>query len=258
MLKTMAAGPDPRDPVATASPDPDDLEGIVALPDEPSALKGLRVGVPGGYFAEDNDPEVDRVMREVETILADAGAEFVEVNVADVELATPAGFAIVVPETIMLMQGYWWQVDPSLRIEDQLDNFGPDVRQVLGGEKGPEAKPVPAHAYLEAVYVTREKVKQGFNRALQNVDMLLTPTTPSPAVPLEEHVEMMLNGVKVNTFVTFIKYVFCVSIAGLPSISVPGGQTKEGLPVGIQLVGRPWSEAQLIQAAWAFENLVSD
>jgi Asp-tRNA(Asn)/Glu-tRNA(Gln) amidotransferase A subunit family amidase len=101
-------------------------------------------------------------------------------------------------------------------------------------------------------------VKQGFNRALQNVDMLLTPTTPSPAVPLEEHVEMMLNGVKVNTFVTFIKYVFCVSIAGLPSISVPGGQTKEGLPVGIQLVGRPWSEAQLIQAAWAFENLVSD
>ena len=235
----------------------DDLASLPDLIEDTAALEGMKIGLPRGFFATDNDPRVDACITEVAAILEQQGALISEVELSDMELALPAGFTIVVPEAIVLTERYWGAVDPALRIEDQLENLGADVQSVFAGERGPAAQPVPAHAYLEAVNEARVRVCGAFERALDQVDLLLTPTTPAPAVPIEEDVEMHLNDATVDTFSTFIRYTFGVSLAGLPAISVPGGQTPAGLPLGVQFVGRAWGEAKLIEAAWAYEGAVS-
>jgi len=235
----------------------DDLAALPELLDDTTALKGMKIGLAGGFFAIDNDPEVDASVAAVARILESHGASIIDVEVPDIELAVPAGFAIVVPEAIYLTERYWRGIDPGLRVADQLENFGADVKAVFAGELGKAAEPVPAHIYLEALKDHRQRICNGFEVALEEVDLLLTPTTPCPAVPIAEDAEMILNGVPVDTFSTFIRYTFGVSLAGLPAISVPGGQTGDGLPTGVQFIGRPWGEAKLIEAAWAYEVAVS-
>ncbi|MDT7647551.1 MAG: indoleacetamide hydrolase, partial [Pseudonocardiales bacterium] len=117
------------------------------------------------------------------------------------------------------------------------------------------ATPVSGHQYARALAETVPAIRRGFMAALDGVDALLTPATPATAVPIDEHVEMRHNGRTVDTFTTFIRYTFPVSVAGLPAISVPGGVGTDGLPVGLQLIGTPWSEARLIEIALAFERL---
>ena len=258
LLRTMANGPDPRDPVACASPLGDDLASTIDLREDAGALRNLRVGVPGGYFTDDNEPSVTRCLEDVKKILSRNGAEIVDVVVENMDVATAAGFAIVVPEAVISTEGYWRRVDPNLASENQLEELGPDVRSVFAGERGATAQPVPAHVYLNALRDTREAVRGGFENGLNGVDVLLTPTTPAPAVPISEHIEMLFNGRPVDTFATFIRYTFCVSLAGLPAISVPAGQTDNGLPIGVQFIGRPWSEAMLIETARAYELAVTD
>lgn len=235
----------------------DDLASLPQFVDDTAALKGLRIGLAGGFFATGNDPAVDSCVADVARILEQHGASIVELEVPNIELAVAAGFSIVVPEAIVLTERYWRDVDPDLRLEDQLEKFGADVKSVFAGERGAAARPVPAHVYLEALMDQRPRICAGFEQALTDIDVLLTPTTPTPAVPIAEDVEMILNAERVDTFLTFIRYTFGVSLAGLPAISVPGGQTDGGLPIGVQFVGRPWSEAKLIEAAWAYEVAVS-
>jgi Asp-tRNA(Asn)/Glu-tRNA(Gln) amidotransferase A subunit family amidase len=257
LLLTVLArgGADERDP--DHRPDRGDLGGLDALGGAPSDLAGLRVGVPQGYFTGDNDPEVDRVLGEVERLLAVAGAEMVPVVVPDVELATPTGFLVVVPETVVQMRHLLREAGVEAGLADVLDRFGPDLGAVLTAEVGPDARPVPAHAYAEALADTVPRIRRGFATALDGVDLLLTPTTPAPAVPIAEHVQMQHLGRAVDTFATFIRYTFCVSVAGLPAVSLPGGHTAEGLPIGVQLVGPAWGEPRLLRVAHAVEQLAT-
>ena len=117
-----------------------------------------------------------------------------------------------------------------------------------------QAKPMPGYAYLGALHVNRPKIIAGFEQALSGVDALVTPTTPLPAARIGEDAETDLGGKKVNTFFTFIKDCDPVSVAGFPAISVPAGLTAAGLPVGVQLVGRPWEERRLLGIAYAYEQ----
>lgn len=253
LLLAAMAGSDNRDPATIDAPALD----LPKLTDSPSGLRDLRVGVAGGFFARDNDAEVDRILEGAQRRLRDAGATLVAVEVAAADTATPLGFSIVVPETVALIREYWSRVDPDLRLEDRLDDLGRDLQIVFGGEVGPKPTPVPAHAYLAALRQGREAVRGGYLAAFDDVDVVLTPATPAPAVPLDQHNEMQLNGRAVATFATFVRYQFSVSLAGLPAIAVPGGQSTAGLPVGIQFVAPPWQEARLIAAAHAYEVITS-
>ncbi|HXV93089.1 MAG TPA: amidase family protein, partial [Pseudonocardia sp.] len=138
-----------------------------------------------------------------------------------------------------------------------LGELGPDLGTVLAGEVGDEPSPIPAHTYARALTEAVPAVRRGFERALAGVDLLLTPATPAPAATLAERVEMQLNGHVVDTFATYIRYTFCVSIAGLPALSIPGGRSADGLPIGVQLVGPAWGEPLLIRAGHAFERLTT-
>lgn len=117
----------------------EDLASLPELVDDTAALKGMRIGLAGGFFATDNDPAVDACVADVARILAQHGASIVEIDVPHVDLAVAAGFAIVVPEAIVLTEQYWRDVDPGLRIEEQLEKFGADVNAVFAGERGSAA-----------------------------------------------------------------------------------------------------------------------
>jgi Asp-tRNA(Asn)/Glu-tRNA(Gln) amidotransferase A subunit family amidase len=255
LLRVVASGPDPLDPFATDDPSGATLPETI---DEAGvSLKGVRIGIPNGYFAEDNTPDVDRVLAENYKLLENAGAILVPVSVKDVERATHTGFLTVIPEDVVLTEEALRAAGVDGGLAANLQSFGADVRAALGGQVGPEAQPVPAFTYAEAMSRTVPAIRRGFADALASVDVLLTATTPATAVPIVEDVEMQHNGRTVDTFETFIRYTFCISVAGLPAISVPGGVGDSGLPVGLQFVGAPWSEARLVEIALAFERLAA-
>ena len=255
LLRVVASGPDPLDPFAADDPSGGMLPETI---DEGGvSLKGVRIGIPDGYFAQDNTPDVDRVLAENYRLLEGAGAILVPVSVSDVELATQTGFLTVIPEDVVLTEEALRDAGVDGGLAANLQSFGADVRAALGSQVGPEAQPVPAFAYAEAMSRTVPAIRRGFADALAGVDVLLTATTPATAVPIAEDVEMQHNGRTVDTFETFIRYTFCISVAGLPAISVPGGVGQSGLPVGLQFVGAPWSEARLVEIALAHERLAA-
>ncbi|GAB2735994.1 amidase [Sinomonas soli] len=251
MLKVLSGGPDPLDPFASNGP------SGAALPEaiDPSRahLEGVRIGIPEGYFALDNAPDVDRVLAENYRLLEEAGAILVPVSVKDVEQATHTGFITVIPEDVVLTEEALRSAGVDGGIAANLGSFGADVRAALGGQVGPQAQPVPAHVYAQAMARTVPAIRKGFAEALKGVDVLLTATTPATAAPIAEDVTMQHNGRNLDTFETFIRYTFCISVAGLPAISVPGGMGDNGMPVGLQFVGAAWSEARLLEIALAYE-----
>ncbi len=248
VLRAMA-GPDPRDPAASARPVPDYTRVLKA------GLKGVRVGVPRKHFYEGNDPEVEQLTEQALKALEDLGATLADVEIKDLELVGPTAAAVIRSETIYLLEAYLKQFDPAATIDKYLPEFGTDIQRILGSQKGTEtAKPVPGYSYLEGLRTNRPRVVRGFEEALKDVDALVTPQTPLPAAKIGEDMEVELRGKKVSTFFTFIKHCTPVSVAGLPALSVPAGWTAGGLPVGIQFVGRAWEEERIIRIAYGYEQ----
>jgi Asp-tRNA(Asn)/Glu-tRNA(Gln) amidotransferase A subunit family amidase len=251
MLRVLAGGPDPLDPAASDGPAGAAL--TAALADDPARLRGVRIGIPDGYFAADNAPDVDKVLAEVHRVLEGAGAVLVPVTVAGADRAIPTGFVTIIPEGVVLNEEALRTAGVAGGIAGNLDRYGPDVREALAGEVGPGAHPVPAFRYAEAISRTIPALRKGFTDALAEVDALLTPTTPATACLIDENTTMRHNGRDVSTFETFLRYTFGVSITGLPAVSVPAGVDGRGLPVGVQLIGAPWTEARLVDIAHGLE-----
>ena len=153
------------------------------------------------------------------------------------------------------MENYLKAFNPKATIGEYLDQMGPDVSSVLGGQIGtPKSKPVPGYVYAKSVREDRNKMISGFEEAMFGVDALLLPTTPLPAAKIGEDVETDLEGKKVNTFLTFIRDCDPISVVGYPAITVPSGYSSTGLPIGLQIVTRPFEEYKLLQIAHAFEQ----
>jgi Asp-tRNA(Asn)/Glu-tRNA(Gln) amidotransferase A subunit family amidase len=153
------------------------------------------------------------------------------------------------------MEDYLKVFDPQATLGKYLDQLGPDVKAVLGGQKGtPESNPVPGYLYAKSVRGDRAKMISGFEEAMHGLDGLLLPATPLPASKIGEDVETELLGKKVNTFLTFIKNCDPISVVGYPAITVPAGSSSTGLPIGLQFVAHPWEEDNLISMAYAFEQ----
>ena len=95
----------------------------------------------------------------------------------------------------------------------------------------------------------------GFEKAMFGIDALLLPTTPLPACKIGDDMETELLGKKVNTFLTFIRNCDPISVVGYPAITVPAGYSQTGLPIGLQIVTRPWEESKLLGIAYDFEQI---
>ena len=254
MLEAMA-GHDPMDSTSTEVPTPD-FESCLT-----GDVRGRTIGVPAEYRLDGMPDEIERLWEAGADMLRDAGAKVVRVTLPHTRFALPAYYVIAPAEASSnlarydgVKYGYRAQVAPNDSIVDmyartRAEGFGPEVRRrILIGTY------VLSAGFYDAYYKRAQKVRTLIRRDFQavfdaGVDAILTPTTPSAAfglgeIPDDDPVKMYLNDV----------FTVTVNLAGLPGISVPTGLDGDGLPLGLQLIGRPWEEAELLNIAYTLEQ----
>lgn len=254
MLQAMA-GHDPKD---STSAD-------IAVPDFEAALtgdiRGKTIGLPREYRMDGMPAEIEKLWAEGAAMLRDAGAKVVDITLPHTKYALPAYYVIAPAEASSNLARYdgvrfghraaLAQGDGITEMYEKTraEGFGPEVqRRVMVGTY------VLSAGFYDAYYNRARKVrtliKRDFDQAFAaGVDAILTPATPSAAFGLGEMtdadpVQMYLNDV----------FTVTVNLAGLPGISVPAGLDSCGLPLGLQLIGRPWEEGDLLNTAYALEQ----
>jgi aspartyl-tRNA(Asn)/glutamyl-tRNA(Gln) amidotransferase subunit A len=232
ILLRAIAGHDPRDPASRSLPVPDYL----SIRED---VKGLRAGVPSDYYLENCDPEVrDSVMRAF-GVLKDAGMAVVDVNIPHLRHATTAGLVILMAEATSKHEHY-------LK-ENQSKEYGRDVRRLL--QTG--AFITAAH-YLKAQRV-RSVICREFLKAFEVVDVLLTPGVPIPAPGLQQD-SVTISGEIETVRSALTRLMRPYNLAGIPAMVIPCGFSRSGLPVAIQIAGRPFEEATILAVAQAYEK----
>ncbi len=248
MLKAMASV-DPRDTTSVDLPVPD-YEKVLG-----KSIKGLRVGIPKEYRPDGLSVEINALWDKGALWLKEQGAEIVEISLPHTKYALPA-YYIVAPAEASSNLARYDGVRYGLRVpgDDLIDTyeksraagFGAEVqRRILIGTY------VLSAGYYDAYYVRAQKVrtliKRDFDEAWNKVDVVLTPATPSAAFApgeITDPLQMYLNDV----------FTVTVNMAGLPGIAVPAGLSEQGLPLGLQLIGKPFDEETLFQTAYAIEQ----
>ncbi len=250
ILLTSMSGHDPKD--STSLP--------VAVPDFASfvgkSVKGLRIGVPKEYRAEGMPAEIETLWADGVAMLKDAGCEVVDVSLPHTKYALPAYYIIAPAEASSNLARYDGmrfglradaQSLTDVYEESRAAGFGAEVkRRILIGAY------VLSAGYYDAYYLKAQKVRRriadDFTAAFEKCDALLTPTAPSAAFGLGENaddpVAMYLNDI----------FTVTVNLAGLPGMSLPTGLSADGLPLGLQLIGRPLDEGTLFSLGAALER----
>jgi aspartyl-tRNA(Asn)/glutamyl-tRNA(Gln) amidotransferase subunit A len=251
LLRSMA-GADAKDATCADIPVPD-YEAAVGR-----SIKGLRIGIPKEYRIDGMPAEIEKIWQQGRNWLKSAGAELVEVSLPHTKYALPAYYIVNPAEASSNLARYdgvrYGLRVPGRDIVDMYEatrsaGFGPEVRRrVMIGTY------VLSAGYYDAYYLRAQKVrtliKRDFEECFaQGVHAMLTPATPSAAFGLGEKgqadpVEMYLNDV----------FTVTVNMAGLPGIVVPAGRDGQGLPLGLQLIGRPFDEETLFAAAQVIEQ----
>ncbi len=248
MLRSMA-GFDPKDSTSVDLPVPDFEKALTG------DIRGLRVGIPKEYRVDGMPAEIEALWAKGVEWLKAAGAEPVDISLPHTKYALPA-YYIVAPAEASSNLARYDGVRFGLRVEggnlkDLYENtrgegFGKEVRRrILIGTYVLSAGYYDAY-YLQAQKV-RTRIKQDFDAAFRACDVILTPTAPSTAFAIGEKmddpVQMYLNDV----------FTVTVNLAGLPGMSVPAGLGADGLPLGLQLIGKPFDEETLFRVAGVME-----
>ncbi|MEM7774168.1 MAG: Asp-tRNA(Asn)/Glu-tRNA(Gln) amidotransferase subunit GatA [Pseudomonadota bacterium] len=249
MLQHMASH-DPKDTTSVDAPVPN-YEAVVG-----ESVKGLRVGVPKEYRIDGMADETERLWQQGIAWLKDAGATIHDVSLPHTKYALPA-YYIVAPAEASSNLARYDGVRYGLRLpgNDLIDTyeqtrsagFGREVkRRVMIGTY------VLSAGYYDAYYLKAQKVrsliKRDFDDAWSQVDVMLTPTTPTPAFAAGEK-----SGDPIAMYLEDI-FTVTVNMAGLPGISVPGGLSSSGTPLGLQLIGKPFDEESLLRTGAILEQ----
>ncbi len=251
-------GHDPLDGTSIKHDIPDYIQDIedaeAAAGDKPFA--DLRIGVAKEYFANGLDSEVEQAVRAALKKYEELGATIVEVNITnpDVTLSTyymlaPAEASSNLSRFDGVRFGYRCENPKDLidlYTRSRSEGFGPEVqRRILTGTYALSA------GYFDAYYTKAQKVRRlivkDFDDAFANCDVIASPTAPTAAYKLAEDLDpatMYLGDV----------YTIAVNLAGLPALSQPVGLTSDGLPIGLQLIGKHWHESELLSTAHLFQQ----
>src|SRR5579863_3228321 len=250
VLRTIA-GRDPMDPTSADVPVPD----YVAELEKP--VRGLKIGVAKEYFGDGLDPEVRRAVETAVQKLAQSGCEIVPVSLPHTKYAIPTYYIVATAEASSnlarydgVRYGYRAKDSRTLaemyrRTRDQ--GFGPEVkRRIMLGTYALSA------GYYDAYYLKAQKVRtllaQDFAVAFGKVHAIVTPTSPTAAFKLGEKVDDPLAMYLADI------YTVTADLAGIPGISVPCGETKEKLPIGLQILGRHFDEATIVRVGHLHEQ----
>ena len=251
LMLEVIGGHDPADSTSADQPLPSMRAGLA------QGVEGLRVGVPREYFVEGLDPEVDASVRAAIATLEAQGATLVDISLPHTEYAVATYYLIATAEASSNLARYdgvrYGRRDADsgdlhdVYFRSRWNGFGDEVkRRIMLGTF------VLSAGYYDAYYLKAQKVRtlirRDFEQAFAQVDVIATPTAPSPAFALGERtddpLEMYLSDI----------YTISCNLAGLPGLSMPCGLSRAGLPIGLQLLGKPWDEATLLQVAAAYER----
>ncbi|MGH6620954.1 MAG: Asp-tRNA(Asn)/Glu-tRNA(Gln) amidotransferase subunit GatA, partial [Alphaproteobacteria bacterium] len=249
MLGAMA-GHDPKDSTSVNRPVPD-YEAAIG-----GDLRNLRIGVPREYRVDGMPAEIDDLWRQGIAWLEQAGAKIVDISLPHTKYALPT-YYIVAPAEASSNLARYDGVRYGLRVDGttlqemyentRAEGFGAEVRRrVMIGTY------VLSAGYYDAYYLKAQKVRtriaEDFHKAWESVDAILTPTAPSAAFAqgekMDDPIAMYLNDV----------FTVPASLAGLPAISVPAGLSKDGLPLGLHVIGRPFDEETVLEVGQALED----
>ena len=250
MLRAMASH-DPKDTTSVDTPVPDYQTGLA------SGVQGLRVGIPKEYRAEGMPPEIDQLWQQGADWLKAQGAEIIDVSLPHTKYALAAYYIVAPAEASSNLARYDGVryghraagVDDLIGLYERTraEGFGREVRRrIMIGTY------VLSAGYYDAYYLRAQKVRtliaRDFKQAFEGCDVLLTPATPCAAFGVgsktADPVSMYLNDV----------FTVTVNLAGLPAISVPAGLSHDGLPLGLQIIGKAFDEATVLRAGQAIEH----
>ncbi|SHJ27883.1 aspartyl/glutamyl-tRNA(Asn/Gln) amidotransferase subunit A [Malonomonas rubra DSM 5091] len=250
-LLGAVAGYDPMDSTSVDTPVPDYLATLK------DGVKGKKIGLPKEYFIDGLDADVKKAVDAAIATYKGLGAEIVEVSLPHTDYAVACYYLIATAEAssnLARYDGVRYGVRKDegegligMYSQTRAAGFGDEVkRRIMLGTYALSS------GYYDAYYLKAQKVRtlirQDFLDAFEKVDLLLTPVAPTPAFKIGEKTDDPLQ--------MYLSDIFTIplNLAGLCGISLPCGNSSEGLPIGLQLLGKPFAEAEILQAAWAFEN----
>lgn len=233
----------------------------MAVPDYTRSLtkdiKGLRIGVPKEYFIEGIDKEVESSVKKAVAVLKDLGAKVVEISLPHTQYAVSAYYIVAPAEASSnlarfdgVQYGFRFENASNLidmYIKTRSKGFGNEAkRRILLGAYCLSTGYYDAY-YLKAQKV-RTKIREDFDNAFKNCDCIITPTSPTAAFKIGEKMNDPLS--------MYLSDIFTISanLAGIPAISIPCGFTKDNLPIGLQILAKPFDEETLFRAAYTFEQ----
>ncbi|MGH7828858.1 MAG: amidase family protein, partial [Candidatus Binatia bacterium] len=246
---------------AIAGHDPSDSTSInVPVPNYRSHLngevRGLKIGIPKEYFISGMQPEVEQAVSDAIRLLEKNGARLEEISLPHTEFAVAVYYIIATAEASSNLARYdGMKYGYRAQAKDLIDTysktrargFGPEVkRRIMLGTYALSA------GYYDAYYLKAQKVraliKRDFEEAFKKCDAIITPTTPTTAFRAGEKtadpLQMYLSDI----------FTISVNLAGLPGLSLPCGADSEGLPIGMQIIGKHFDEATILRVAFAYEQ----
>jgi aspartyl-tRNA(Asn)/glutamyl-tRNA(Gln) amidotransferase subunit A len=246
------AGHDPLDSTSADVPVPDYMKAL-----KKKDVKKLKIGVPREFFAEGLDPDVEQAVLAAIEELKSLGGEIKEIQLPTTDAAVAVYYVLATAEASSNLARYDG-VKFGLRAKETKDllelymktrqeGFGPEVkRRIMLGTYALSS------GYYDAYYGKAQAVRtlicRDFSAAFQEVDLIVTPVTPTPAFKLgeksEDPLQMYLSDI----------FTISVNLAGLPAIALPCGFSKANLPIGLQIIGRAFEEDTLLRAAHAYEQ----
>jgi aspartyl-tRNA(Asn)/glutamyl-tRNA(Gln) amidotransferase subunit A len=251
VLMNVLAGKDPLDATSADMPVPDFVSSVSG------ELGGTRIGVPREYFGEGIDDEVRQAVEEAIDRIRECGAEVREVSLPHTEYAIPVYYIVANAEASANLARYdgvkYGFRDPdaddtlSMYEKTRSRGFGPEVkRRIMLGTYALSS------GYYDAYYLKAQKVRtlfrRDFERAFATCDALVMPTSPTPAFRIGEKTDDPLQ--------MYLSDVFTISanLAGLPALAMPCGYSTLGLPIGLQIVAKPFDEGTVLRVAAAYER----
>ncbi len=250
ILFSVIAGYDPQDSTSMDVPVPDYTAALTG------DIRGMRVGVPKEYFVPGMQPEVEAAVRAAVEKLAERGAEVIEVSLPHTDYALPVYYLLAPAEASANLARYDG-VRYGLRVigssleetykQTRGQGFGPEVkRRIMLGTYALSA------GYYDAYYLKAQKVrtliKGDFDRAFEQVDVIVTPTSPTTAFRIGEKtddpIQMYLSDI----------FTLSMNLAGICGISIPCGFDRQGLPIGLQVMGPALGEMAVLRVAYAYEQ----